>query len=797
MHLKLAWQQLFAQWRSGDLRVLLLALVVAVTAITAVSFFTNRIASHLSSQGALVLGGDMVMIADHPIPKQAIQSSRDYTLKHTQTLEFASMVIAGEKNQLAEIKALNAGFPLRGDLTVQLDGGKAAQTLQDIPKSGEVWMDARLANSLAVGLGDTIELGASKFSINGILLREPSRGGDMFSFAPRLMMNAADVEKTELIQYGSRVKYQLLVAGDAKKVQLFSQRLAPLLQRGERIEDLKTARPEIKSALDKAETYLGLAATVTLMLSVAAMLLASEPYVTRNMEIAALLRCFGASRLTIQRIMIWQTALIALMGASIGSVLGFMLQNGLAVLAGSLFFESLPTPDYQPVLIGFVVSFAVLFALMLPNFKAIKNSAVAQILRNEFTLRPIQHWFKFVSVLTVIVLLILWLAQSYPLAMAVIVGMLLICLLCSVLAYALSHLLYGFSQTTRFLNTAQWHAIKLGLAHLKRNRALTIMQVVGFSLSAMALILLMMVKNDLLNAWQASLPVDAPNRFMINIQANQAVKVQDYAESIGVANLQVFPMVRGRLIAKNNQALSADLYADERAKRLVSREFNLSMAATMQADNQLLQGEWWSAGDASKPMLSIETDIATALGIKLGDKLTYDIAGSQIHLTVTSIRKVEWDSMRANFFVVTPPHTLDGFPLSYMTAFYLPTHQENTLNALLQKFPNFTVIDVASLMQQVRGIMQKMSLAVAYVFSLCVVAGLVVLYAALVATREARIREATLLRVFGASRRQVSIAVFAEFSGIALLSSAIAVLVANGGAFYVSEYLFGLDFQWN
>lgn len=791
MSFKLAWQQLFSQYKSGDLRVLLFALVLAVTSITAVNFFTNRIAQHLNSEGGLLLGGDLVVIGDHALPASYDALAKQYGLQTTATLEFSSMAIKGEKNQLADVKALSVGFPLRGDLEVLFDAQKPAQRLQNIPNIGEVWIEPRLANAINIQLGDSLELGATQLKVAGILTLEPSRGGDMFSFAPRVMMNKADVAATELLQFGSRVKYQLLVAGEPKNVQQFSDKISPLLQRGERVQDVKNARPEIKSALDKAETFLGLSAMVSVVLSVVAMLLASLPFVARNLETAALLRCFGASKAAIQNIMLQQTALLALIGAVLGCLLGYFVQAGLAYFAGRLFLENLPAPNMMPVLIGVVMSFAILFSIMWPHIQAIKNVPTMRILRSDFAEKPAKIWLQYLPVTIVIASLILWLANTIKMAGAFLLGLTSICLLAGGLAYVLSNALSKLSQ-----NTSN-NAIGLGLANLKRHLGLTIAQIIGFSLGAMVLMLLLMTKNDLMQSWQSSLPADAPNRFIINIQAAQVPQVNDFIKSIGVQSPQVFAMIRGRLVEKNGEVLTPKMFDNERSKRLISREFNLSSAADMQADNKLLQGRWWRADEAGAPLLSLEYDIAEVLNVKLGDTLTYDIAGSKITLTVSSIRKVEWDSMRANFFAVTPPETLAKFQASYMTAFYLPKNQDNALNLLLQKFPNFTVIDVASLMNQVRDIMQKMSLAIGFVFTFCIVAGLVVLYAALVATREARIRESAMLRVLGASRRQAALAMLTEFACIGAVAATVAIIVASSLAYYLSRFVLDIPYTFN
>lgn len=791
---QLAWQQLKANWRAGDLRVLLLALVLAVAAITSVNAFSQRIAGHLNSQGGILLGGDLVVISDHAISEQYFEQAHKLGLKVTHTAEFPSMLVHGSRSQISEIKALENAFPLRGDFSVRLASDAAPTSLTHPPVKGEVWLEPRLMNVLALQIGDQVNLGNHALKVSGILEREPSRGGDMFNFAPRVMMNAQDLAATGLIQFGSRVKYQLIVAGEKPQLDAFSNWAAQQLQRGERIEDVKTARPEIKSALDKAEIFLGLSAMVSVMLAIVAMLLASGPYLNRNLDTFAMLRCFGATSRMIQTILLWQTVWVALLGGLVGCLLGFALQEGLATLAGRLFVESLAPTTILPFALGLLISLLVMLALMWPHLNAIRAMPTVTILRRETEVNLRQDWLNYLPIALVVIILMFWQAKTLKMAMAVSVGLALTCLIVGALAYALVHVLFKLRlRSNRPIATS----IQIGLTNLRRRMRLSVAQMIAFSLGMMVIVLLSIIKTDLMAAWRDSLPADAPNRFVINLQPDQLKAFNQTFTDQALPAPQVHAMVRARLVAINQQKVNADSYQSERAKRLVSREFNLSWAANMQADNKLLEGQWWKPEDAGKPYVSLEQELAQNLNIHLGDTLSYDVAGTPLTLKVTSIRKVEWDSMRANFFAVTPPQTIDQLPASYMTAFYLPPQQAAFVQQLVSTFPNLTVIDVAALMEQVRAIMEKMSVAVSYVFLFSLLTGLAVLYAALIATQSARIRESTLLRVLGASKQQVSMAMLAEFFAVALCAAVVAVVLANAVAWYVSTNLLEIAFGWN
>ncbi|MDI1298170.1 FtsX-like permease family protein [Methylotenera sp.] len=792
---RLAWTQTLSLWRSGALRVLIFSLVLAVTAISAIGFFTQRVETALNQQGGLLLGGDIAVIADHAIPDALLDNAEKQGIATAKTYEFSSMVVFGEGSQLAEIKAVEQAFPLRGDLTLGKDVADVGLVVKTSPKQGEVWIEPRLANLLNIKVGDDVEVGERKLHVSAILVREPSRGGDMFGFAPRLMMNAADLPSTKLIQYGSRVKYQLLLAASPEKINQYNAQNKSSLSRGEKIQDVRNARPEIKSALDKAQQFLGLSAMVSVILAMVAMLLSSLPYIKQSLDTFALMRCFGASKSTVLQVLAIQTILIAFFSALLGVLLGFIAQFGLATLAGSLFLESLPPASSTPVLIGLAASIAMMFAVVLPHAWQMRNLTAMNILRRETLAQPISAQAKFLPAALVMCAMIFWQARDGKLAASTIVALVLLCVAIVGLSYVLVTLanrLFMLSPKSQVLND-----MKLGVLGLKRRFGLSTVQMIGFSMGLMVLMLLALIRGDLIRNWQASLPIDAPNRFIINIQPSQIDGVKQFFQKQEITGGSIFPMVRGRLISKNGKEINATQWQDERAKRLAEREFNLSWAAQMQSDNQLLSGRWWTPKEYGKPYLSIEQDLAKTLGIQLGDKLIFDVAGDPLTLTVTSLRKVDWDTMRANFFAVTPPGVLDNYSANYISSFHLPIGTDAAMNQLIRSYPNLTVIDVAALMQQVRGIMQKMSSTIEYVFAFSLLAGLAVLYAALIATREERIAEATLMRVFGASRRQVSIAYIAEFACIGLVSALIATVAANLLAYYISAQILNIPFQFN
>ncbi|PKO45147.1 MAG: hypothetical protein CVU29_08940 [Betaproteobacteria bacterium HGW-Betaproteobacteria-22] len=793
--IKLAWSQTLSLWRAGALRVLGMALVLAVAAITAVSFFTQRVASGLSQQGGLMLGGDMVIVADHAISHDYLLEAQGLGLVTALTYEFPSMVANQVSNQLVQIKAVDSNFPLRGDFSVAGSLTELGRTVTEAPGPGEAWIEPRLASLLEVKVGDTLDVGEHTLRVSAILLGEPSRGGNIFNLSPRVLMNAHDLAATKLIQYGSRVRFQLVLAGDVAGLNRFQQKIKPQLKKGERIETVRDARPEIKSALDKAQQFLGLSAMVSVILAMVAMLLASMPFVKQSLNSFALMRCFGAQQKTLMSVLAAQTLIIALVSALIGVLVGFLVQLGLAQLADKLFLQELPHVTWQPVLVGVAVSLTMLAAVVLPHAWQMRKLSAMNILRLETLMQPISAQAKFLPAAFVMVGMVFLQANDMKIAMATVLAMAGMSLVVLIAVYG-----YTLLAGKLFVLLPAGHvrsAIGFGVQGLKRRLGLSTVQMVGFSLGLMVLMLLALVHGDLLRNWQASLPKDAPNRFVINIQPDQIESVSQFFTRAGIKDTEIFPMVRARLTQHNQQMVNLEKFDNERAKRLAEREFNLSWATRMQSDNQLVAGKWWTEDALDQPYLSLEQGLAESLGIRLGDTLVFDVAGMPMTLQVTNLRKVQWDTMRANFFAVTPPGILKDYPASYISSFHLPAGMHAQLNQLVKTHPNLTVIDTEALLEQIRTIINRMSSTLAYVFAFSLIVGLAVLYAALVATRDERVMEAALLRVIGASRRQVNIAYMTEFVSIGLLAAIVASVAANLLAYFISIRLLGIPYQFN
>ncbi len=783
-----ALRMLRRDWRAGELRVLLLALIVAVASVSSVNFFTSRIDQALSNQASDLLGGDLALLGSAPVSAERQAQATALGLQLAETVEFPSMVVAGEKSQLVALKAVSGHYPLRGQYSIASQPFVVGQAVAGGPAEGTVWVAAPLLTALSIGVGDAITVGSTQLTVAALLVTEPDASGEMrFSMAPRLLMNLADLPSTALVQPASRIRCALLLAGTPSQIAAIRSAWQGSLLPGESLRDVRDSRAEVRTALERGERFLGLAALVSVLLAATAVAMAARRFVSRHLDSCAVMRCLGAEQRFISRLYLQQMVVLGLLASSVGVAVGYGAQWGLAALLGPLVGVELPSPTALPILYGLFTGLVTLLGFAIPPILQLKNVSTLRVLRRDLGGLQGGTVLAYGVGGAAFLLLAIVQAKSVVLALAVVAGI-------AALLLVLTLLTWGLLRLLRLVRSKGGSAWRLGLVNLARRGNHTLVQMVGFSIGLMALLLLAVVRTDLLDGWQERLPEDAPNRFLINIQSEQLLPLQDFFARQGVAAPEFYPMVRARLTEINGQPVSEDGFESDRAKHLVSREFNLSSAAQLQSDNKIVAGEWWPTDNSAGNLLSLEEGIAKELGLTVGDTLTYNVAGMLLTAQISSLRSVEWDSFQPNFFVVTPPGLLADYPVSHITAFYLPPSQPELLNQLVQQFPNITVIDVAAVLDQVRTIITRVTQAVEYVFIFTLFAGLMVMYAAIQATLDERTQEAAVMRTLGARRGQLLGTIMVEYAGLGLLAGLVAALSAGAVGMVVARRFFDLAY---
>jgi len=783
----LSFRLLRRDWRAGEWRILLLALLLAVGSLATVGLFADRVQQALQQQAQSLIGADLRITSTRPFSASYRELAQERGLRVVKSRTFPSMVSHADQVLLSEIKAVEVDYPLRGK--IEIDDGHV-HVAKAIPKLGKIWVDDRLLRRLNLQIGDEVGIGERKFVVEARIVKDIDQSIAFASFAPRVLMNDADLDTTGLLQEGSRISYRLMIAGDSFQVTEFRETLQMKLSANERLEGVRDARPEIRTALERAEHFLGLAALTAAILAGVAMALAARRFVLRHLDGCAVMRCLGAQQGQVLWLFLYQFILLGVVAVLLGGILGFAAQAVLVESIATMRDAGLPQPGMQPLVKAMSSGFALLIGFAFLPLLQLRKVSPLRVLRREMGLPETSSWLIFGLAVGVLVGLFLWHAGSLKLGLAVLSGLLTGLLVFGTLAWMVLKILARYA--IHFLS--HWrHAINNLVRH-GRNSAV---QVMALSLGGMALLLLTLVRADLLESWQGKLPPETPNRFMVNIQPDQIQPVLDFFAQHLLPPPELLPMVRGRLVEINGRNVNSGDYAEQRARGLVDREFNLSYTEQMPAWNELVAGEWWrslptvSGAQSNAGELSVEEGIADTLGIHLGDALTYDVAGSRFTARVTSLRKVEWDSMKVNFFVITTPALLQDFPTSYLSSFYLPPDRVSVGDALSQKFPNLVLIDTGAMIAQVRNIIDQIAKAVSAVFLFTVLTGLAVLYAALLSTQDERSHEAAILRTLGADGRylkRLHLSEFAVLGGMSgLFAAAGAVLMGWVLAYFVLE----------
>jgi putative ABC transport system permease protein len=785
---RFALRNMWRDFKSGELSVLVLALTIAVLSLTAVGFFTSRITQAVHAQASEVLAADLRLEASTPIPQSYLDRAEAHGLKTARILSFPTAIFNADKNQLTAFNAVSSNYPLRGRVRIADVPFGVARDTDKIPGHGEVWLDARIMAQLDVEVGTSLRIGEATFRVTQVLDYRPDQGGGFVNLAPAALIDYDDVAATQLIQPGSRVNYYALFAGPSASVTEFRQFLEDNKRAGERIQDVQDSSRQLSSAIDRAVRFLNLASLASVLLSAVAVVMGARRYAIRHIDTVALMKCMGASQRFVLSISVIELTLLASIAVLCGAVLGYSAQWGIAWLLRDLIRTVLPPASLAPLPIALVTVLAMLIGFALPPLLQLGSTPPARVLRKTVSAPPLRYGITYILALGAL-LGILWnLVRDTELVFNVFAG---------ILGGGIVLTLAGFAlvRVTGRLRGGVGIAWRYGLANVSRRGAGSVVQIVAFGLGLMVLLLLAVVRGDLLNDWRRSLPADVPNNFLINIRPDERASLDEFLQSHHFGSPAMYPMVRARMTAINSESGAALKARGEGARGFIEREQNLTWSEKLMADNQLTAGSWWTAADFGKPLVSISSEYADALHLKLGDKMTFDVAGETLQVTVASIRKIRWDSFRPNFFLVFPPGLLDGAAGTYMTAIYLTSEQRSALGELVRRFPTISVFDVDAILKQIRGIIDRATLAVQYVFLFTLAAGVVVLLAAVQATRDERRYESAMLRTLGASRRTVLQGVAMEFSALGFLSGTLAAVGATVTGFILAHRLFSLEYS--
>ena len=784
----LAMRLFVRDWRAGELRILFVALIIAVASVTTVSFFAERVGKSIVRESSQLLGADLVIVSDRPINPVFAEEARAKGLRTSAAIRFRSMAQSEGDSLLTDVKAVAQEYPLRGQLRIRRDIEGVDISPGSIPEVGTVWVDPRLIRRLALTTGQEIKLGERQLAIAAVVSEEPESSAGFLNLTPRLMMNEADLASTGLIVPGSRARYRLYVAGDDNAVDAFRDFAEKQIGPGQRIETIRDARPEIRSGLERAERFLGLSTLLAVVLAGVAVALAARRHMQRHLDACAMMRCLGAVQSEVLGLHALQFLIAGAVAAIIGSVIGFGLQQILVTILAPLMQVRLPAPDLWPMVKGFATGCILLAGFALPPLLALRQVSTMRVLRRDLGVPDAAGLSAYVLGGVAVAFLILWQAGDLKLGATVLMGIVATMLACAAMTLLIIHLLKHLLKDAGL----GW---RTGLANIRRRRVGSVLQVSAIGLGLLALILLTLVRNDLLTSWQRTLPADAPNRFLVNIQTDQIPELKRYFADQGLAFPVLHPMVRARLMAINGEAVSPDDFLDDRAKRLVNREFNLSWRDDLYQDNLIVSGRWFVDGDHGRPLVSMESEIAESLGLKLGDTLRYDIAGEMLTVEIASLREVQWDSFRVNFFVLAAPGILDAYPKSWVTSFYLPPGEGTFLDALVRAFPGFLVIDVEAVLGQVVRMMDQVVKAVEFVFAFSLIAGVLVLLAAIAATHDERRMDAAVLRSLGATSRQLRMLQASEFVFIGAVAGLLSAVGATMVGWGLAEKVLGIPYQ--
>ena len=785
-----AFRSFGRELRSGEVLVLLSAVVLAVAALTAVGFLTDRIGKAVARQANEVLAADLRLRSQEPIPESWRELAGDHGLRTADMVSFPTVVYAGDNNALSTVLAVNGGYPLRGQVRIADELFGDQRPAIGIPPPGEVWADGSLLARVGADVGDLLDVGSSQLRVSAVVTYRPDQSIGFASLAPTLLMNEADIAASGLIGVGSRVRYALLIAGEEDAVSDFNDAVKDQLPDSLRLRSAEESSERAFAAADRAQKFLSLTAVISLLLSAVAVAMSARRFAHRRMDPVALMKSLGATQNFVISVALVQLTLVGLIGVVVGSAFGFGAEAVLSWILADIIQGDLPDPGLGPVLLGSGSAMVLLLGFALPSLIQLRNTPPLRVLRHD-AMPPSPSRLLVGGLSLAAVAALLYRSVGDPKMLVIVLGGII------VIAAALYLVGRALVASLGYFRSGVGVAWRYGLANVARRGRASAVQVVAFGLGLTVLLLLTLVRTDLLESWRRTLDENSPNHFLINIQTHEIESVTDIFVSRDVPAPDFNPLVRARMTLINGESVKERTFPAPDAKWFVNREQNLSWAAELSVSNELVGGEWWPENYSGPPLVSIEEDISVDTGIKVGDVIRFEVAGQEVDATVASIRKINWDSFKPNFFLVLSPGALDGFPTTHIASMRVASQDRPVLVDLVRAHPTISVIDLESILSQVRGIIEKASLAVQAVFVFTLAAGIAVLFAAVQSTIDERRFESALLRALGARKTVVFAGVMAEFAALGLAAGILASAGASVLAALVATRLFDLPYTFN
>ncbi len=804
--------------RAGNLTLILFSLIIAVSSISCISFLSDRVKQSLNKDMQSSLAADRRLVSDRPIPDEWINLADKLNISWALGSRFPSMIVHRDLSKLVSIKAVSSNYPLKGQLEINTAQGKKINP--DLGRN-EVWVDPSLINQLELKIGDEIYVGDKKFKVSGVILYEPDRGINFVNFAPRVFINYESLADTGLIQVGSRVSHRLWLSSEKiEKLDDFDGLIYKTLTSGQRIDTVKTARPDLNEALDRANSFLSLIGMVTILMSAVSIALASRQLAKSKKNGFALMQVFGCDFKVLRKISILELILIILCGVLIGCLIGFLAQLILGWFLTNFSKIDLPSIQFPSLWIFFqalIVASLLVMTFSWPSFHQVfKSNPISTLrlesvgnLKNNFLCK--ENYLVLLMLVAGILSMLYIVTKNLELALIVSLGFVIIAFLFFAVCLIVLKLISFFNLSSFLGNFQELNWIWINFKRAAKRRSISISsQIIGLGISIAALATSAFIQHDLVSVWKNIIPDDAPNNFIINIQQDQKNDLKLFLESQNIDNVILYPMVKARLIKINDEKLLLENYASLSTRRLLKREINLSYGEKIPAHNEIVEGVELNSKNYE---VSVERDFAEKFNLVIGDVLSFDIAGEKLDVTITSFRSLNWESMQVNFFMFLSQVALQDKPQSAITAFYLNTSPKDSTSmlsnkkysssnvdfkgSLLKQFPNLTIVDTELIAQQVRRLIQQSVFAVQFLFLFCLISGCLVLWACLASSREERIKEVVLLRSLGASARQIAFAQWFELLFIGFLSGFLATGMSQILSLFIANKIFGFDFMFS